>query len=90
MENKASITALMSAYGRAYHTEHVSRPVFSDRMAKQLMTPEEYLAMENYILGGLDFFAPEKKDSFSSDADALDYLINTQIAPHAAGPGPVL
>lgn len=52
MDNKASITALMSSFGRAFHTENEKYPVFADHFAKQLMTEEEYAAVQGYILGG--------------------------------------
>lgn len=81
MDNKSSITALMSAFGRAYHAEHETHPVFSDTLAHALMSPDEYSSISRYILGGIDFFAPDKKDSFHSSDDALRYLVNTHIAP---------
>ena len=61
MENKASITALMSAFGRAWHTEYEENPIFADYKAKALLTDEEYKMMSTYILSGIDFFAPEKR-----------------------------
>lgn len=81
MNNKASITALMSAFGRAWHTEHEENPIFSDYKAKTLLTDEEYKMMSAYILSGIDFFAPEKKDVFKDDTETMRYLINTHIAP---------
>ena len=45
MENKASITALMSAFGRAWHTEYEENPIFADCKAKTLLTDEEYKMM---------------------------------------------
>ena len=59
MNNKASITALMSSFGRAFHAENEEHPVFADYLAKELMTAEEYTAVQNYILGGVQFFEPE-------------------------------
>ena len=56
MERKASITALMSSFGRAFHAENEERPVFADYLAKELMTAEEYAAVGGYILGGARFF----------------------------------
>lgn len=79
--NKVSITSLMSAFGRAYHVENAKHPVFADTKAKELMTEEEYKMIAGYILGGIDFFAPDKKGTFASDKDALRYLVYTQIAP---------
>ena len=42
---------------------------------------DRYDAIGNYILSGIDFFAPEKKGTFKDDKETLDYLVNTQIAP---------
>ena len=81
MNNGTSITALMSAFGRAYHAEHAENPIFADTKARELMTDEEYSMIAAYILGGIDFFAPDKKDSFANNEEALTYLVNTQIAP---------
>ena len=41
MNNKASITALMSSFGRVFHAENEEHPVFADRLAKELMTPDD-------------------------------------------------
>lgn len=79
--NKTSITALMSAFGRAYHTQNVENPIFADTKVRELMTDEEYSMIANYILSGIDFFAPDKKDSFANSEETLKYLVNTQIAP---------
>lgn len=38
MERKASITALMSSFGRAFHAEHEEHPFFADHLARALMT----------------------------------------------------
>lgn len=81
MNNTTSITALMSAFGRAFHAQDEADPIFADTKARELMTDEEYYAIEKYILDGIDFFAPEKKGTFASDKAALRYLVNTQIAP---------
>ena len=59
MNNKASITALMSSFGRVFHTENEDHPVFWDHLAKELMTAEEYAAVQDYLLGGAQFFEPE-------------------------------
>ncbi len=61
MNGKASITALMSAFGRAFHSEKDANPIFDDRAAKKLMTEEEYLGIGKYILEGMDFLPPRKR-----------------------------
>ena len=81
MNNKASITALMSAFGRAFHAENEEHPVFADHLAKNLMTEEEYAAVQGYILGGAQFFEPEIDSAEQTPKELLRKLINTHIAP---------
>ena len=81
MNNKASITALMSAFGRAFHAENEEHPVFADHLAKNLMTEEEYTAVQGYILGGAQFFEPEIDSAAFQPKELLRQLINTHIAP---------
>lgn len=81
MEDKSSITSLISAFARAVHAEYEENPVFCDNLARKLLSNDEYKMIENYVLGGIDFFEPDKKGTFSSDTDALRYLVNTHLAP---------
>lgn len=81
MQNRSSITALMSAFGRAYHAEQEKHPVFRDHLARALMSDGEYRAMGDYILSGIDFFAPGQRDRLADPAAALRFIVNTAIAP---------
>lgn len=81
MNNKASITALMSSFGRAFHAENEEHPVFGDFLAKELMTAEEYAAVQSYLLGGAQFLEPEIAPAEQTPKELLRQLINTHIAP---------
>lgn len=81
MDNKASITALMSAFGRAFHAENEDHPVFADGLAKELMTEEEYAAVQGYVLGGAGFFEPEIDPAAWEPKELVRRLVNTHIAP---------
>ncbi|WP_455500144.1 class I SAM-dependent methyltransferase [Gemmiger sp.] len=81
MNDQASVTALMSSFGRAFHAENEEHPVFKDFLAKDLMTSEEYAAVQRYILGGAQFFEPETAPANSAPKELLRRLINTHIAP---------
>ena len=81
MDNKASITALMSSFGRAFHAENEAHPVFADHAAKELMTAEEYAAVGRYLLGGAQFFAPEVDPAALAPTELLRRLVNDHIAP---------
>lgn len=80
MDNRSSMTALMSAFARAYRFKTETKPVFADSAAQMLMTKEEYEGIAKYILSGIDFFAPEQKGKLP-DSEALGYIVNTQLAP---------
>lgn len=81
MNNKASITALMSAFGRAFHAENENHPVFADHLAKELLTTEEYAAIQGYILSGAQFFEPETGAAERTPKELLRRLVNVHIAP---------
>lgn len=80
MNDKASITALMSAFGRAYHAENEVVPIFADNIAMRFMTDEEFEDVKGYILGGADFFESGVKNRFPSERELLLYLVNNYIA----------
>ena len=46
MNGQASITARMRSFGRVFHTENEVHPFFVDPLAKELMTAEEYEAVQ--------------------------------------------
>lgn len=81
MNQKASITALMSSFGRAFHAENEEHPVFADQLARELMTAEEYAAVQGYILSGAQFFEPEMNPAEQSPRELLRRLVNIHIAP---------
>ena len=81
MNNKASITALMSSFGRAFHAENEDHPVFADHLAKELMTADEYAAVQGFVLGGAQFFEPEIDPAKQEPKELLRRLVNVHIAP---------
>lgn len=81
MESQSSLTALVSSFGRIYHAENDTPVIFDDALSRQLMTETEYQQIQKYMLGGIDFFAPDKVSSFDSSEDMLRWIVQTQIAP---------
>ena len=81
MKNKASITSLMSAFVRAFHAENEEHPVFADHLAKELMTADEYAAVQGYLLGGAQFFEPEIDPVKQEPEELLRMLVNVHLAP---------
>ena len=81
MNNKTSITALMSSFGRAFHAENEEHPIFRDFLTKKLITADEYAAVQGYILGGAQFFEPEIYPAAWEPKELLRRLVNVHIAP---------
>ena len=78
MNSQGSMTALMSAFGRAWHCANEATPVFADDRARALFSNEEYAFMRGCILNGRDFFAPGLS---GSDEEVLRAIVNESIAP---------
>ena len=71
----------MSSFGRAFHAENEEHPVFADHLAKELMTADEYTAVQGYILGGAQFFETEIDPAAWEPKELLRRLVNVHIAP---------
>ena len=57
MEQK-SMTALVSAFARAYHAENNEVKIFNDNIAKKLLTDEEYRQISKSMSDAVAFFNP--------------------------------
>lgn len=81
-QNKSSITSLVSAFGRAYHSQYDSPKIFDDHVAQKLITPEEFADISRNMVQGIAFFNPEIADRHKDDPDAILRWINqVQLSP---------
>jgi methyltransferase (TIGR00027 family) len=80
-ENQAGVTALITAYARAYHATHDSPKIFDDFMADQLYTPEEHMLFDQNLAGLLKMIAPELAESNPDPATALAWVIQLHNGP---------
>ncbi|NTU89056.1 MAG: class I SAM-dependent methyltransferase [Actinobacteria bacterium] len=81
MEQK-SMTALVSAFSRAYHSQNNEVTIFNDSVAKQLLTDEEYGQIAHSMSGGVEFFNP----SFVGNSEeSLRWVVNNQLSPTPLG-----
>lgn len=81
MEQK-SMTALISAFSRAYHSKSNAVKIFDDTLAEALLTQEEYAQISQSMSGGIQFFNP----AFSgTPAAALRWVVDNQLSPTPLG-----
>ncbi len=72
------MTALVSAFARAYHYRNNAAHVFADPFAEKLLTEEEYAAVSGSMSQGISYFAP----GFSgTPEEALRHIVDRQLAP---------
>lgn len=77
-----SMTALISAFARAYHNENHENKIFADSIAKSLFTGDEYDAISQSIASGIKFFDPSFK---GDEASALKKAVEKSLAPSPLG-----
>ncbi|AVK47268.1 MULTISPECIES: class I SAM-dependent methyltransferase [Clostridium] len=81
MEQK-SMTALISAFSRAYHSVKNKEKVFDDYLAKDILTQNEYEQISSNMSKGIKFFNP----SFDGTQDeALRFIVDNQLSPTPIG-----
>lgn len=75
---KKSMTALISAFARAYHSETKAVKIFDDKIARLLFTDEEYSLISSSMTDGIGFFNP----SFvGNKEEALMWIADNQLCP---------
>lgn len=73
-----SMTALISAFARAYHSQTKAVKIFDDKIARLLFTDDEYRQISKSMTDGIGFFNP----NFSgSDKEALMWIADNQLCP---------
>lgn len=81
MEQK-SMTALISAFSRAYHSTQNSEKVFNDYLAKDILTQSEYEQIANSMSKGIKFFNPSFE---GTESEALRWIVDNQLSPSPLG-----
>lgn len=79
--NKASVTALVTAYGRIYHSINESPKIFDDFLGKELMTEDEYESIGDKLAESIVLFLPERAEICTERESALKAVVQNQIAP---------
>ncbi len=81
MEQK-SMTTLVSAFSRAYHSIQNTEKVFDDYLAKDILTQSEYEQIANYMSKGISFFNPSFE---GTQEEALRWIVDNQLSPSPLG-----
>lgn len=80
-EKQAGITALVTAYARAYHAAHDAPLIFYDFLAGQLFSAEEKVFFAGSLAGLLELVAPELAAQHPAREAALAAVMQRYSAP---------
>lgn len=71
-----NMTALVSCFVRAYHTENSNIKVYNDAFASKILTKEEYFNIALNMTSAIKFFNP----NYEGD-EPLKWIVNNNIGP---------
>ncbi|WJE18255.1 class I SAM-dependent methyltransferase [Bacillus cereus] len=81
-QGEASVTSLVSAFGRAYHSEFDSPKIFDDYVAKDLISQKERNNIEMNMVQGIHFFNKDIAEQFQDNPnEILKWITQVQLSP---------
>ena len=80
-ENQAGITALITAYARAYHATHDDPRIFDDFLADRLFSAEEHALFNRQMAASLAYKDPQAAAANPDEATALAKVMQLQNGP---------
>ncbi len=80
-EKQVSLTALVTAFARAYHALHDDPKVFDDNLVSQLFTDKELEFFGQNVAKSLAFLDPAAAAAYPDEASALAQVMRLQTAP---------
>lgn len=75
--NNTSMTALVSCFARAYHSNNYKYKILDDYLATKLLTKEEYDNISSNMANGINFF---NKEFIGTNEEALRYIVDNQLS----------
>ncbi|OAK05251.1 SAM-dependent methyltransferase [Bacillus wiedmannii] len=81
-KGEASVTSLVSAFGRAYHSEFDRPKIFDDYVAKDFISPKERNDIETNMVQGIHFFNTDIAQQFQDNPqEILKWITQVQLSP---------
>ncbi|EDX58704.1 conserved hypothetical protein [Bacillus cereus W] len=81
-KGEASITSLVSAFGRAYHSEFDNPKIFDDYVAKEFISQKERNDIEMNMVQGIHFFNTDIAQQFQDNPqEILKWITQVQLSP---------
>ncbi|MFJ3387741.1 class I SAM-dependent methyltransferase [Lysinibacillus sp. NPDC086135] len=81
-KDESSLTSLISAFSRAYHSQFDTPKIFDDYLAKKLITQQEFNDIQTNMVQGIQFFNKEIAVKLNGQTEELlKWIVQTQLSP---------
>ncbi|MGE7690387.1 class I SAM-dependent methyltransferase [Lysinibacillus sp. NPDC097214] len=81
-KGESSLTSLISAFGRAYHSQFDTPKIFNDYLVKELITQKEFHDIQTNMVQGIQFFNKEIAEKLKGQTEEqLKWIVQTQLSP---------
>ncbi|MCY8202594.1 class I SAM-dependent methyltransferase [Bacillus sp. N12A5] len=81
-KKESSLTSLISAFARAYHSQYDSPLIFDDFIAKDLINEKEFTTISENMIQGISFFNKEIAERLQHDPEnILKWVTHIQLSP---------
>ncbi|MEH7334810.1 class I SAM-dependent methyltransferase [Neobacillus drentensis] len=81
-QNESSITALISSFSRAYHSQNDLPIIFDDYLAKDLLSQREFSEIRENMINGIQFFNKGIAERFKDHPEEiLKWITQVQLSP---------
>ncbi|MFJ7916580.1 MULTISPECIES: class I SAM-dependent methyltransferase [unclassified Lysinibacillus] len=81
-KDESSLTSLISAFSRAYHSQFDTPKIFDDYLAKKLITQQEFNDIQTNMVQGIQFFNKEITVKLNGQTEELlKWIVQTQLSP---------
>lgn len=81
-KDESSLTSLISAFGRSYHSQFDTPKIFNDYIAKDLISQKEFNNIKESMVQGIHFFNKDIAQKFKGDTEEiLKWITQIQLSP---------
>lgn len=81
-EGESSLTSLISAFGRAYHSQFDTSKIFDDYLAIRFISEKEYNDIKENMTQGIQFFNKDIAEKYKDNRDEiLKWITHVQLSP---------
>ncbi|MCM3163328.1 class I SAM-dependent methyltransferase [Metabacillus litoralis] len=81
-KNESSVTSLITAFSRAYHSMYDTPHIFNDYIAKNLLTQEEFIDIRENLINSIQLFNQDIAEKLKNKPDEiLKWITQIQLSP---------